>query len=436
MPSPLSRREFLRQAALAGATAVAASQRPAAALAKPSSPNERLNIGVIGVAGRGAANLAGVEGENIVALCDIDAERLDGAAKRFPHAKTYADYRKLLDLGGLDAVVVSTPDHTHAIPVVWALQRGLDVYCEKPLAHSVYEARQMREWAARQKAVTQMGTQIHNTGDNYRRVVEIVQAGVLGKIERVHVWLKPGFGTIAGHRAAADSVPPKHVDYDLWTGPAPLRPFDPSHFHFNWRYWFEFGGGWLADFGCHYMDLPFWALDLRYPTSVVAKGEKTSPGDQDIPDNMQVEYRFPSRGDLPPVHMTWYHGSWRPEGAEAFGDRSAVLFEGQHGRLVADYGTHQLFLEPGLHVETPPATIPSSIGHHLEWIQACKTRAGTTCNFDYSGALAETVLLGNVSYRAGGKLLEWDGERLKATNGPEAERFIRREYRKGWTLEG
>jgi predicted dehydrogenase len=277
-----------------------------------------------------------------------------------------------------------------------------------------------------------MGTQIH-AGDNYRRVVELVQSGVLGPIERVHVWLG---GSIRPGVRVAEASPPPHVRYDLWLGPAPERPFHESHFHFNWRYWWDFGGGLLADFGCHYMDLPFWALGLRYPQTVAARGEKTYQGDNEVPDNMQVDYRFPSRGEHPSVHMTWYHGAWLPEGAEAYQKGSAVLFEGQRGRLLADYGSHQLFLEPGLEADAPEPTIPSSIGHHLEWTEACKTRGPTTCNFDYSGALTEAVLLGNVSYRAGGALLEWDAAGLSAANCAEAAQFVRREYRPGWSLDG
>jgi predicted dehydrogenase len=291
----------------------------------------------------------------------------------------------------------------------------------------------MRDWAARQKAVTQMGTQIHNTGDNFRRVVELVQAGVFGKVTRVLVW-KDGDSRIGHGKRVKEGTPPSYVDYDLWVGPAPMRPFDPSHFHFNWRYWWDFGGGTLADFGCHYMDLPFWALGLRYPQSIEAKGEITYTGNNDVPDNMQVDYQFPARGDQPAVHLTWYHGRWRPEGAEVYGKNSAVLFEGERGRLLADYGTRKLYLEPGLSAETPPESIPPSIGHHQEWVAACKSREPTTCNFDYSGALAEAVLLGNVSYRAGGKRLEWDAERLTATNCPEADQYLKRDYRPGWTL--
>ena len=428
----LSRRSFFQTSALAGVGFWVAG-RPAFAGAK--SPNEKLDIGIIGVAGQGEYDLNNVTHENIVALCDVDSLHLGKMAQRFPQAKTYADYRLMFDKEkNLDAVVVSTPDHTHAIPVMSALRRGLDVYCEKPLAHSVYEVRQMREEAARQKAVTQMGTQIH-AGDNYRRAVEIIQAGQIGPVSRVHVWM--GGGIRPGVRAK-EGTPPGTVDYDLWIGPAPMRPFHASHFHFNWRYWWDFGGGTLADFGCHYMDLPFWALDLRYPTSVVAKGEKTSEGDNDVPDNMQVDYHFPARGDKPPLHLTWYHGAWKPEGVEDYGKTSAVLFESANGsgRLLADYGTRKLFMLDGSDPAPPPQTIPKSIGHWAEWTQACKSRGPTTCNFDYSGALAEAALLGNVSYRAGGQKLEWDAEQLRATNCSDADQYIRREYRQGWSLSG
>ncbi len=418
--------------ALAAGTATAAigAVRPYEALAAAKSPNEKLNVGIVGVAGKGASNLKAVNTENIVALCDIDSQRLSTAAAEYPKARTYSDYRKLLEQS-LDAVVVSTPDHMHALPVLAALALGLDVYCEKPLAHNVREVRLMREAAAKQKAVTQMGTQVH-AGDNYRRAVEIVQAGVIGKVNRVHVW--QGGPVRAGVRVA-EGKPPAHVDYDLWLGPAPYRPFHESHFHFNWRYWWDFGGGQLADFGCHYMDLPFWALKLGAPTSAVAKGEKTYKGDNEVPNNMQVDYQFPAQGDQPAVHLTWYHGDWVPPGAEVYAKKSAVLFEGDRGRLLADYGTSKIFMADGSEGKAPAQSIPASIGHHQEWVQAVKTRGTTTCNFDYSGNLAEAVLLGNVAYRAG-KAIEWDAKNLKVTNAPEAAQYVTREYRKGWEVKG
>jgi predicted dehydrogenase len=440
MDRRLSRREFL-EAALAAGTAVPLSgllARPLRA-ARRRSPNERLNLAVIGVANRGGANLEGVSSENIVALCDVDEQHLAAAGSRFPEAKRYADFRTLFeefDGSDLDGVVVSTPDHTHAIPTAAALKRKLAVYCEKPLTHSVWEARQIRQLASEAGTATQMGTQIH-AGDNYRRVVEIIRAGVLGPVRRVHVWKGGEFdwrnGVTRGVRVQ-DGQPPAHLSYDLWIGPAAYRPYHTSHLHFNWRYWWEFGGGTLADFGCHYMDLPFWALDLRYPTTVSAHGEKAHDGDNDCPGRMRVEYEFPARGDSPSVHLTWYHGGWLPTGAEVYGKNSAVLFEGPDGRLLADYSTHKLFLEGGREPRAVEPTIPGSIGHHQEWLAAIRTGSQTTCHFDYSGALAEAVLLGNVSYRAGRKRLEWDAEALRATNCPEADAFIRREYREGWTL--
>jgi len=426
----LSRRQFLeRAAALAAVPSLVAAPRwlPAA---ESTSPNEKLDLAIIGVAGQGEYNTDNVTSENIVALCDVDEQRLAKAAERFPKARTFKDYRQLLDQQKLDGVVIATPDHSHAIPAVRALRQGLHVYCEKPLAHDVYEVRQIREAAKQSGKATQMGTQIH-AENNYRRVVELICSGTIGKVQRVHVWLNGG--TRPGKRVR-QSAPPAYVDYDLWTGPAPLRPFDESHFHFNWRYWYDFGNGVLGDFGCHYMDLPFWALELQSPTTVVARGEKTYEGDNDVPDNMQVDYQFAALGDRPPVQLTWYHGRWRPEGAEAYGKGSAVLFEGEEGRVLSDYGSHQVFLQNGKDVVAPPQTIPNSIGHHAEWIKACKTGSPTTCNFDYSGGLTEAVLLGNVSYLAGGKLLEWDAEKLAVPNVPEAAQFLRREYREGWSL--
>lgn len=439
--SHLERREFLRRcAAAAASTAVVPAFTAAAEPQKQTrSPNEKLNLGVIGVAARGGANLGGVLSENIVALCDIDASRLGAAAEKLPKAEKYVDYRKLLDRKDLDAVVVSTPDHSHAIPVVWALNRGLDVYCEKPLAHSVFEVRTMRDLAAKKQAVTQMGTQIH-AGDNYRRVVELVQAGAIGPVERVHIWhnnqVRPG------KRPTTETTPPPGIDYDLWVGPAPYRPFSEAHFHFNWRYWWDFGNGAYGDFGCHFGDLPFWALQLRYPTTIAATGRKTSSGDNDVPDEMQIDWHFPARkvqgvaGELPPVHFTWYHGNEsRPAWAEEYKTKASVLFEGTKGKILADYGSRKVFMGDGSSVVTPEPTIPNSIGHHAEWIAAVKSRGPTTCNFDYSGALTESVLLGNVAYRAGQKL-EWEAANLKATNCPAADEFLRREYRKGWTLDG
>jgi len=430
-----SRREFLKSAVLAGtAVPLAAGPLSAANKAKEKSPIEKVNLAVIGVDGRGGANLNGVAnaGANIVALCDIDANRLAKQTSRFPNAKTFEDFRGVFDMDNLDGVVISTPDHMHAIPAAMALRKGLPVYCEKPLTHSVYEARTLRKLSIKAGVPTQMGNQIHS-GTNYRRVVEIVQAGVIGPVKRVHVWLNKSYKTGVRAKEGQFQVP-KGVNYDLWLGPAPYRPFHASHFHFNWRYWWDFGNGTLGDFGCHYIDLPFWALKLTAPTTVQASGKVTHDGDNRCPDVMQVEYEFPSREGLPPVHLTWYHGGLKPEGAEVYGKGSAVLFEGEYGKLLADYSTRKVFMQADQEQKPVKPSIPDSVGHHQEWVDAIKNGTPTTSTFDYGGNLTESVLLGNVSYRLGGKKIAWDADKLEVTNDPEALNLIRREYRNGWTL--
>ena len=425
------RRELLRNSTYAGLGFWLVGN---GALADAKSPNEKLNVGVVGCANRGGANLAGVSGENIVALCDVDERQAGRAFAAHPKARKFQDYRKMLDAvgGQIDAVVVSTPDHTHAPPAVAAMKSGKHCYCEKPLAHSVFEVRAMRDVAREKKLATQMGTQIH-AEDNYRRVVELVQAGAIGPIAEVHVWFGGGY---PGKDRPKETPPvPAGLDWDLWLGPAPQRPYHPCYLPGTWRYWWDFGCGALGDFGCHYMDLPFWALGLREPTRVEAEGPPVHP--EGTPGWLTVRYEFPARGSMPAVRMTWYDGGRRlPAALEPKVPKwgSAVLFVGEKGMLMSDYGRHQHLPEAEFAGFRPPQpTIPKSIGHHREWIVACKTGSPTTCNFDYSGALAEAVLLGNVAYRSG-KKLAWDAANLKATGCPEADPYLRPAYRQGWTL--
>jgi predicted dehydrogenase len=425
----IHRRRFLQNSLALGAGVWLSGQE---GFARALSPNDKLNLGVIGVSGRGGDNLAGVSSENIVALCDVDDDRLNEAGQRFPSAGRYNDYRDLLDRNDLDAVVVSTPDHTHAVITSAALKSGRHVYCEKPLTHTVAEARAITETARKHKRVTQIGTQIH-AGANYRRVVELVKGGVIGPVREVHVWLAGG---MSGGDRPKDAPPvPPSLHYDLWIGPAAYRPYSPEYLPFNWRKWWDFGNGMLGDFGCHYMDLPFWALDLRYPASVESEGPPVNP--ETTQEWLIARYEFPERGSQPPVALTWYHGGKRPEIAEEEplkGWGNAVLFIGEKGMLVADYDRRQLLPEKEFEGFAPPApTIPDSIGHHQEWILACKTGGTTTCNFDYSGPLTEAVLLGNVAYRTG-KKLEWDAKKLRAENCPEADPYLKNHYRKGWKL--
>lgn len=431
MASQWSRRKFLQQSALAGAGVWLAGAESGAQpdpVKQEKSPNERLNIGIIGIANQGRFSLDNVRSQNIVALCDIDDNYLNATAKELPGAKTYNDFRKMLEQKDIDAVIVATPDHMHAPATLMALQSGHHVYCEKPLTHTVAEARKVAETAKRYKRVTQMGTQIH-AGNNYRRVVELVQSGAIGKIGEVHVWVD---NTFTGNGRPTDMPPvPSNIHWDLWLGVAPERPYHSAYVPFWWRQWWDFGGGALADMACHYMDLPYWALNLRYPLTVEAEGPPLKV--ENTPEWLIVHYEYPAREAMPPVKLTWYNTGKRPpqvtEGkAPNWG--SGVLFVGEKGMLLANYDRYMLLPERDFEGFQPPApTIPNSIGHHAEWIAACKTGGTTTCNFDYSGALTEAVLLGNVSYRLGQKL-EWDARHLKVKNSKEADRLLQPHYRR------
>lgn len=430
MTTHFSRRDFLKTGA-AGLAVLGSGVWSEVPAADSKSPSEKLNLGFIGTSGQARFSIDNCTSQNIAALCDIDDKLLGQAAAQFPKAHTYHDFRMLLDAEKLiDAVVVATPDHIHAPASVYAMKLGKHVYCEKPLTHSVYEARVCAETAAKHKVATQMGTQIH-AGDNYRRVVEIIQAGTIGKVTEVHVWVGKGWG--GGERPTQTPPVPENLHWDLWLGPAPKRDYHPTYLPANWRRWWDFGGGTLGDMACHYMDLPFWALKLRHPTTVAAEGPTVHP--ETCPLGLKVFYEFPARGDLPACKLTWYDEKLIPrevDGHKVPGD--GVMFVGDKGHMFADYGGYKLYPEEQFKdFEAPKQTIPRSIGHHAEWLKACKDGSPTTCNFDYSGALTEAVLLGNVAYRAKQKL-EWDAVSLKCPNCPAADQFLRRAYREGWTL--
>ncbi len=398
--------------------------------------NERLNIACIGVGNRGRSDLQGVKDENIVAMADIDDHLRASSAELAPKAQQFTDYRKMLDKveKDIDAVVVATPDHSHAWAGLYAMRMGKHLYCEKPLAHNVREARLLRDEAKKRKLVTQMGTQIHAT-DNYRRVVELIQAGAIGNVTDVHVWVKNPYNP--GDPPTDRPPVPEYVHWDLWLGPAPERPYHPQYHPFNWRGWWNFGGGTLADFGCHHMDVVHWALELREPQTIEAQGPPVHP--ESTPAWLKVRYRYPARGSQPPVNLTWYsvEKTWPkfPQlGDEPLPSWGNTIFVGDKGLLLTDYNRHALLPEKNFKdYQAPAPSIPKSIGHHREWIEACKGNGKTLCNFDYSGALAETVLLGNVAYRSG-KKISWDAANLKAIGCPEADQYLRREYRKGWEL--
>jgi len=431
--SCVTRRDFLRSTTALGVAATFA----APALLHAKSPNEKLNVAVIGPGGRGAAQLEAAGAmENVVGICDVDENILGASAQKYPKAKTYVDFRKMLSEleKSIDAVMVSTPDHTHAPASAMAMRMGKHCYCEKPLTHSVYETRVLEQLAKEKNLVTQMGTQIH-AEDNYRRVVELVQAGAIGPVTEVHAWSPARYGGVK--RPTDTPAVPKGFHWDLWLGPAQARPYHPCYAPFKWRSWWAFGTGGLGDFGCHLMDLAFWALKLRAPTTVEVQGPPVD--DESCAQDLVVNYEYPARGDLPPVKLVWYDGEKAaapgvPAGSGVVPGPMGVLFIGKEGMLRADYGSRTLYpLDKFKDFKAPEQTIPKSIGHHKEFFEACKTGGPTTCNFDYSGALTEAVLLGTVAYRVG-KKLEWDAANLKAVNCPEADKFIHPPYRDGWTL--
>jgi predicted dehydrogenase len=434
MPTSLTRRKFLRQSSLSAAGLLLARR---SAWAQKTSPNDRLNIGMIGVANQANYDLTNVATENIVALCDVDQNFLAAAAQKFPGAKTYDDFRRLLEQRDIDAVVVATPDHTHAVATVAALNSGRHVYCEKPLTRTISECRVVMEAARKARRATQIGTQIH-AGKNYRRVVELVQSGAIGSVNEVHVWVSATYG---GKDLPSDAPPvPSNLHYDLWLGPVPYRPYSPEYVPFKWRNWWAFGGGALADFGCHYLDLPHWALGLRVPRSAeVVEGPPVHP--ESTPPWLVVRYEYPERAQpaQPPVKLTWYHGGKQPPTSLLSAEladkwKSGVLFIGKQGLLLADYNRHKLLPENKFAGFVAPAPfIADSIGHHAEWIKACKTGGATTCQFDYSGPLSETALLGNVAFRTG-KKIDWDSANLRAKGCPEADEFIQHHYREGWKI--
>jgi len=398
--------------------------------------NDKLNIAAIGVGGRGTVNLRGVVSENIVALCDVYEPAIDQAAAKYPHARCYRDFRKLYDNArDVDAVVVSTTEHTHAFATLPALQLGKHVYCEKPLTHNIWEARVIREAAAKAKVATQMGTQIHATA-NYHRVVELIQTSAIGAVHEVHVWVGRAWGrqskeaahqhqdiAVTSDRPIEQSPLPKGLDWELWLGPAPQRPFNDVYFPGpKWYRWWDFGNGTMSDLGSHWNDLPFWALKLKIPRSIEAAGPPPHP--EIAPASMQVTYEDGPRGDLPAVRMCWYQGEEKPElwrtGAIPKCE-SGVLFLGDKGMLLANYSRNLLLPEKDFrNFIRPEPFIPKSLGHYTEWMHACRTESPTTCNFDYADWLTEANHLDNVAYRTN-KKLEWDAAKLYAPNAPEAQ---------------
>jgi predicted dehydrogenase len=419
------------------------------------APSERLNIAGIGIGGQGASDLNELESENIVALCDVDASYAGRTFEKYPQAKRFTDYRKMLDeQTDVDAVVVATPDHTHACISIAAMKAGKHVYCEKPLTHSVWEARQMTLAAREHKVATQMGNQ-GQASEHTRRLCEIIWDGAIGPVREVHAWTdRPSSGLFNEYwpqgvdRPKDTPTVPSTLDWDLWLGPAPDRPYHPAYVPFRWRGWWDFGTGALGDIGCHSLDSVFRALKLGHPTSVEATSTRVNK--ETFPLASMVTYQFPARGEMPPLKIVWYDGGLRPprpqelEPGRPMGTEG-YLFIGDKGKMVARRRSEdpvQTLIPQSLAKEyrQPPRTLPRSIGHYKEWVEACKGGEPGGSNFDWAGPLTEVVLLGNIALRpelredlTTQKLL-WDGPNLRFTNSETANKFLRREYRAGWSL--
>jgi hypothetical protein len=437
LPIRPTRRTFLATtvtgAAIASLPCIAgaAEAAPAESAAPTTGAVKKLNIAIVGVGGRGwdhVREVSALPNANIVALVDVDANHLVNAARFVTKAKTFVDFRDMLKEPGIDAVLVATPDHNHAVITAAALKAGKHVYCEKPLTHTLREARTIMELAQQSGKVTQMGIQIHAM-ENYRRVVELVKSGAIGKVAEVHVWN----GRSLPAPDPTETKPPASLNYDLWLGPVSERPFHPGYHPFNWRHWWAFG---LALAG----DIAFWALDLKHPTHIESEG---APLDDNIAANWTIsKFDFPARGELPAVKLTWYDPPKRPAMIESWKlpDKfkgEGIVFVGEDGKLLyTNYGEHLLLPEEQFKDFTPPEkTIPKSQGHQAEWVNASleNNPAGTSAPFSYGGLLTETAILGTIAFRAQ-RALDWDHENMKFPNAPEAEKFLGYVYRPGWTL--
>ncbi|NLH99250.1 MAG: Gfo/Idh/MocA family oxidoreductase [Chthonomonadales bacterium] len=442
----MNRRQFLGATAASAALAVV----PGIARARKQSTNDKLNIGLIGVWGRGLAFYDTLDHENVVALCDVNEARFADALKRFPNARTYIDWRKCLDHKGLDAVIICTPDHHHAFIANWALNRDLHVYCEKPLAISVEEARIVRaNWLKKRgKLATQVGMQRH-AYPNFNRVRELIRNGAIGELQSACAWgdrqiRRPGY-------PPAEGEPPAGLHWDLWLGPSPEHPYSPSYFAggpgmncLSWNMYWDFGAGQIGDMGSHTMDLLWNAVDAHLPTSAEARGEPFNP---DVtPVTCESHFEHPANAWRGPIRVSWYQGGAMPESPSKWVDLRRIdhgaMFEGTRGYVIADF-TARMLIPMGDKADMtyykppkPEETLPNLGDFVGQWIRACKDPTiKTACDFDYSGEMIEQLLLGLVAYRVG-KKITYDPVTGRVTDVPEANRWLARTYRSGWTLNG
>ncbi|MEW6307040.1 MAG: Gfo/Idh/MocA family oxidoreductase [Verrucomicrobiota bacterium] len=442
-----TRRAFLKQ--VTAATAVLGFP----AIVRSSSPNNQLNIAGIGVGGKGAGDIAETSaGQNVVAICDVDANTLGSAAQKYTGAKKYDDWRKLLEQKDIDAVTVSTPDHMHAPIAMSAMQLGKHVYVQKPMAHTVYEARQMAKAARDYKVVSQMGNQGHS-GTGYRTLVKAVQSGVIGRIKEAHTWSNRPIWPQGIDRPSGSDPVPAHLNWEGWLGVAPYRPYVGNReeadakakgrragggvYHpFKWRGWLDFGVGALGDMGCHIIDPVVWSLDLDAPTAVWSDGP--APNGETYPSWEIIHYQFPkTKYTAGPVQMTWYDGGKLPARelvplpADEKTPTNGCLLIGENGVILCEHGKSPRVLPDNRPLEEVPGD-----NHYQQWTKACKGEGKATSHFDYAGPLTETVLLGTIAIRFPGVKLQWNSKVLTVTNVVEANRFVHHPYRQGWHIEG
>lgn len=442
-PNSLHRRQFLKHSA----TGLGLLILPSGVLFGKTPPSSKLNIALIGAGGRAIQHYSAFAGENIVALCDVDENALAHAGKHFSGATHYQDWRKCLEHKGLDAIVCCTPDHTHAHIANWAMLRGLHVYCEKPLANSVEEARTVRATylANKGKLATQVGTQRHANA-NFAEVRRLIREGAVGELREVATWgnrklRKKGYLPDAG-------PPPPHLNFDLWLGPSPKHPYNPGYFAtkgpgtncLNWNMYWDFGSGQMGDMGSHTIDLAWNALDAELPTSATAEGDPFHP--EVTPVKLAAHFQLPANDWRPAVKLSWYQGGAMPTPpiASAFrGIGHGTVFTGSKGSLVADFGSHVIIPN-----DTAPDArlgrkgvkgVKGGFNFQGEWLAACKGGPATSCDFDYAGRMYEMMMLGMVAYRAGAEV-QYDGAAGKIPGDPAADALLRRAYREGWSLVG
>jgi hypothetical protein len=454
----VSRRQFMR----AGAIGAAALSFPF--VGNVLGANDRINVACIGVNGKGDSDTNDTArcGGNLVALCDVDSRHLQKKAQKYPQAKLYSDFRKMLEEmeKSIDAVTVSTPDHCHGVACAMAMTMGKHVYCQKPLTQTIFEARQLRDLAAKKKLATQMGNQ-GSANDGLRRAVEVVQAGIIGNVSELHIWTNRPIWPQGLERPAGQDAVPDYLNWDNWIGPAAMRPFKDGVYHpFKWRGWYDFGTGALGDMACHTVNMPFRALKMGYPTVVECEQASALHAEM-FPSTSRIRFEFPAREGMPPLKFWWYDGNpedkltppLRPS-PEVTKDliemyeklpHSGCLLVGDKGKLFSpnDYAANSLLMLKGdtsfsamekhQAALAVPQTIPRSPGHNEEWFRMMRDGTPAYSNFAIASKLTEIMLLGCVALRVGvGMEMKWDAKRMKSPNCPEASQYLRRHNRHGW----